>query len=67
MMKTLVLWTVTIIIKEVPHVNKDSIPITICLLFFMEVNQMSVVETKKYTLNIQTSLSMMADAQNFQM
>jgi hypothetical protein len=35
-------------IQEMPHVNKDAKPITIFLLFFMEVIQLLVVETNKY-------------------
>jgi hypothetical protein len=30
------------------HVNKDSIPITVFHLFFVEMIQLSVAETKKY-------------------
>jgi hypothetical protein len=36
-------------IQEAPHVNKDSTPITIFLLFFMEVIQLLVAETNKYS------------------
>jgi hypothetical protein len=35
--------------QDVPHVNKDSIPITIFLLFFMEVIQLMVAEINKYS------------------
>jgi len=35
-------------IQEVPHMNKDSLPATDFLLFFIEVIQLLVTKTKKY-------------------
>jgi hypothetical protein len=35
-------------IWEVPHVKKDSTPITAFLIFFMKVIQLSVADTNKY-------------------
>jgi hypothetical protein len=34
--------------QKATHVNKDSAPITIFLLFFMEMMQLLVTETSKY-------------------
>jgi hypothetical protein len=35
-------------IQEVPHVNNDSTPVTVFLLFFMEMIQLLVAETDRY-------------------
>jgi hypothetical protein len=35
-------------IQETPHMKRDFIPITVFLLFFMEVIQLLVTETNKY-------------------
>jgi hypothetical protein len=35
-------------IQEAPHVNTDSLPITVFLLLFMDVIQLLVAETNKY-------------------
>jgi hypothetical protein len=35
-------------IQEPPHVNKDSTPVTVFLLFFMEAIELLVAETNKY-------------------
>jgi hypothetical protein len=54
-------------IQALPHVNKDSIPITVFLLFFMEVIKLSVAETSKYhnqyldTLNTDSRCSQLPD------
>jgi len=36
-------------IQEVPHMSRDFTPITICLLFFVEVVQLLVAENKYYS------------------
>jgi hypothetical protein len=35
-------------IQDVPHMNKDSTPITVFLLFLMELIQLLMAETNKY-------------------
>jgi hypothetical protein len=39
-------------IQEMPHVNKDPIPIIIFLLYFMDVTYLLVAETNKLTSTI---------------
>jgi hypothetical protein len=44
-------------IQEVPHMNKNSIPINVFLCFFMEVIQLLVAEAKYYGQFLDTLVS----------